>query len=179
MERKFTWHFNDEEYMKFAEDNLKAFTENFNYKSYITPHNEMRELLGRIVEEFQYLESLINKLLYLAIEKNIYSGKTKFNFDNYNSASKIINNLRNILIENKIADELIALIKFRNYIVHQHYIDKNRVKNETKFPNYLFLIYEANDYISNVINRIIGGATHIPNIFEQKLTALDTRKVDI
>ena len=28
------------------------------------------------------------------------------------------------------------------------------------------MIYEAVDYISNVTNRIIGGATHIPNIFE-------------
>ena len=30
------------------------------------------------------------------------------------------------------------------------------------------MIYEADDYISNVTNRIIGGATHIPNIFEVK-----------
>ena len=39
---------------------------------------------------------------------------------------------------------------------------------EEKFPDFLFMIFEANDYISNVINRIIGGTTHIPNIFEVK-----------
>ena len=37
---------------------------------------------------------------------------------------------------------------------------------EEKFPNFLFMIFEANDYIANVTNRIIGGATHIPNVFE-------------
>ena len=63
---------------------------------------------------------------------------------------------------------MIILIKFRNYIIHEHYLNDNAKQIEKKFPNFLFMIYEADDYISNVTNRIIGGATHIPNIFEVK-----------
>ncbi len=61
-------------------------------------------------------------------------------------------------------------MKFRNYIIHSYYLDDNNSKMEKEFPNFLFMIYEAVDYISNVTNRIIGGATHIPNVFEVKPT---------
>ncbi len=61
-------------------------------------------------------------------------------------------------------------MKFRNYIIHAFYLNDNQSKIEKKLPNFLFMIFEANDYISNVTNRIIGGATHIPNIFEVKPT---------
>lgn len=166
MDKKYIWHYNDEEYLAFSKKYLKEFETSFNYKTYITPYNEARELIGRIIEEFQYLESCIKHLLYEAVRNGIYTGKTKFNFDNYISATKIIRSLKNILIEEKIEKQLITLIKFRNYIVHQHYLSDNAMKAEKEFPKFLFLIFEAIDYISNVTNRIIGGATHIPNIFE-------------
>ena len=166
MEDKYIWHYNDKEYMEFAKKNVKMFMENFNYKSYITPYNETRELVGRIIEEFQSLECCIANLLYYAIEFGIYKGKVKFDFDNYISATKIIKNLQGVLIEDKIAKQLINLVKIRNYIVHKHFVSENKKQAEKEFPNFLFMIYETVDYISNVTNRIIGGATHIPNIFE-------------
>ena len=128
----------------------------------------MRELVGKIIEEFQYLESCINNLIECAIENDLYKGNMKFNFDNYNSATKIIKALKGVLIENKIARKLLSLIRFRNYIIHFHYLSENKQKMEEKFPDFLFMIFEANDYISNVTNRIIGGTTHIPNIFKVK-----------
>lgn len=169
MENKYKWHYNDREFLEFAQNHVKEFQEGFNYKSYITPHDDMRELLGRIIEEFQYLESCIKHLIAVAIENKIYSGKSNLNFDNYVPATRIINELTNCLIDKNIAKELIILIKFRNYIIHEHYLNDNAKQIEKKFPSFLFMIYEANDYISNVTNRIIGGATHIPNIFEVKV----------
>lgn len=169
MDNKYCWHYNEKEFLSFAEEYVKNTQIAFNYKDYITPHNEMRELLGRIIEEFQYLEACIKHLIEIAVEEKIYKGKTKFNFDNYISASRIINELKNVLIEESFAKQLISLIKFRNYIIHAHYLNDNQEKIEKKFPDFLFMIYEANDYISNVTNRIIGGATHIPNVFEVKI----------
>ena len=166
MDKKYMWHYNNKEYLEFAEKYIKDFENNFNYKSYITPHDEMRELIGRIIEEFQYLEACIQYLLERAVEYKLYNESVKFNFDNYNSATKIVKNLTNCLIEEEISKKLINLIKFRNYNIHAHYLQDNQKENEKKFPYFLFLIFEANDYISNVTNRIIGGATHIPNIFE-------------
>ncbi len=166
MDNKYCWHYNDEEFLSFAEKYVKDLKVSFNYKDYITPHSEMRELLGRIIEEFQYLESCMKYLIECAVDNKLYTGKTKFNFDNYISATKIINELKNILIEESIAKQLISLIKFRNYIIHSHYLSDNQQEIEKKFPYFLFMIYEANDYISNVTNRIIGGSTHIPNVFE-------------
>lgn len=61
-------------------------------------------------------------------------------------------------------------MKFRNYIIHAYYLNDNQFKMEKELPNFLFMIFEANDYISNITNRIIGGATHIPNVFEVKPT---------
>ncbi len=168
MNKKHIWHFNDEEYFNFAEERVKNSIVNFNYKSYITPHSDMRELLGKVIEEFQYLESCIKTLITIAIENKLYNGNVKFNFDNYIPATKIINSLKNNLIEEYIANQLIYLMKFRNYVIHEHYLNDNQSKIEKQFPDFLFLIYEANDYISNVTNRIIGGATHIPNVFEIK-----------
>ncbi len=166
MDNKYKWHFNDKDYLEFAENDVTESKNNFNYRSYITPHSEMRELIGRIIEEFQYLESCINYLIKCAIENDLYKGKVSFNFDSYTSATKIIKALKGVLIEDKIAKELLSLINFRNYIIHSHYSNENKLEMEEKFPDFLFMIIEANDYISNVINRIIGGATHIPNVFE-------------
>ena len=64
----------------------------------------------------------------------------KFNFDNYNSATKIIKALKGVLIEDKIARELLSLIRFRNYIIHSHYLNENKQKMEENFPDFLFMI---------------------------------------
>lgn len=121
MDNKYKWYFNNNDYLEFAENNVTEFKSSFNYKSYITPHSEMRELIGEIIEEFQYLESCINYLIECAIENDLYKGNIKFNFDNYNSATKIIKALNGVLIEDKIARKLLSLIRFRNYIIHSHY----------------------------------------------------------
>ena len=170
MEEKYCWHFNDEEFLNLARDCVNSAQTNFNYKSYITPHNETRELIGRIIEEYQYLEAGIKYLIQCAVEYKLYTGKMNLNFDNYISATKIINSLKGILIDEKIAKQLTALMKFRNYVIHAFYLTDNTSKIEKELPNFLFMIFEAIDYISNVTNRIIGGATHIPNIFEVKTT---------
>ncbi|MDE7406046.1 MAG: hypothetical protein K2M89_04165, partial [Clostridiales bacterium] len=107
MEDKYCWHYNDEDFISFAEEYVENLKNSFNYKSYITPHDEMRELLGRVIEEFQYLEASIKSLIEIAVEKGIYKGKIKFNFDNYIAVSKIINQLKNVLISEPIAKQLL------------------------------------------------------------------------
>ena len=168
MTNEYLWHYTDNEYIDFAKQYIQELEQDFDYKEFINPYNEERELIGAIIEEFQYLESNLKHLLYCAVEHNIYKGNSSFDFDKYISATTIVIELKNILLDPKIAGELKTLIKFRNYIVHSHYTNDNREEKLEYFPIYLFKIYEANDYISNVVNRIIGGATHIPNIFEIK-----------
>ncbi len=167
MNEKYIWHFNDE-YIEWSSEYLENFKSTFDYKNYILPHSDMRELLGRIIEEFQYLEHNINHLLIIAVENNIYQGNTNFNFDNFIPSSKIINNLKGVLIEEHIAEDLIKIMKFRNYLIHEYYVKEDKSDTNEKMPLFLFMIFESIDYISNVTNRIIGGATHIPNIFEVK-----------
>lgn len=166
MTNEYFWHYNDDEYMAFAKQYIKELKEDFDYREFINPYNEERELIGAIIEEFQLLEQSMKYLLYCAVENNIYKGSCTFDFDKYISATTIVVELKDVLIDPKIAGELKTLIKFRNYIVHSHYTDEKRDEKLQYFPIYLFKIYEANEYISNVVNRIIGGATHIPNIFE-------------
>ena len=168
MINEFLWHYNDDEYITFAKQYIKELKQEFNYRDFITPYSEERELVGAIIEEFQYLESNLKHLLFCATEHNIYSGDASFDFDKYISATTIVIELKDILIEAEIADELKSLIKFRNYIIHSHYTNVKRKEKLEYFPIFLFKIYGANEYISNVINRIIGGATHTPNIFETK-----------
>ncbi len=168
MDEKYIWHFNDEEYMQWAEAQIIAFEAEFDYKDYITPHDDARELIGRILEEFQLLESCIKSLLKCAVETGIYVGKATFNFDKFIQATRIINELKGILFEEKSAEDLIELIRFRNYIVHFHYVSDDQKKAEKLFPHFLFMIINAVDYVSNVMNRIIGGCTHLPNVFELK-----------
>ena len=168
MINEYLWQYNDDEYITFAKQYIKELKQEFDYKEFINPYSEERELVGAIIEEFQSLESNMKHLLFCAVEHNIYSGGSSFDFDKYISATTIVIELKDILIEPKIADELKSLIKFRNYIVHSHYINDKREEKLKYFPIFLFKIYEANDYISNLVNRIIGGATHIPNIFEIK-----------
>lgn len=90
MNEKYRWHYNDEEFLEFAQEYVNNSITSFNYKDYITPHNEARELIGRIIEEFQYLESCIKYLIECAVENNLYNGKTKFDFDNYIPAQKLL-----------------------------------------------------------------------------------------
>ena len=168
MQEKYLWHFSDEEYMKFAKQYIAELKEDFNYKDFVSPYNEERELVGAIIEEFQYLEAQIKYILFCAIEHKVYNNSTCFDLNKHIPLTTIVEELKNVLIESKIAEELKSLIKFRNYIVHSHYTDSKREEKLKSFPAFLFKIYEANDYISNVTNRIIGGATHIPNIFEVK-----------
>ncbi len=168
MNNNYIWHYTDEEYMKLVNEQLKSFYSHFNYKDYITPYNESRELVGRIIEEFQPLEHSIKSLLQIALEKKLYTRKN-FNFDNYIQASKIINELSESLIDKKTAKLLIEIIKFRNYIIHEHFISTDREKAEKAFPHFLFLVFEAEDYINNMINRISGKNESIRNIFDGNL----------
>jgi len=111
MENKNVWHFNDDDFMKYAQDYVSSSINGFNYKTYIIPHSEMRELLKRTIEEFQHLEACIKDLITIAVDNKLYVGKAEFNFDNYVPASKIIKSLSNNLIEEKIANQLIKLMK--------------------------------------------------------------------
>lgn len=56
----------------------------------------------------------------------------------------------------------------RNYLVHYYFLDERKKQKELEkqLPITLFMIFEADDYIENVTNRIIGGRTQMPNIFE-------------
>ncbi|MDD4211697.1 MAG: hypothetical protein PHC46_04885 [Clostridia bacterium] len=169
---------NKEQHLDFVDnkDIAEFKNSNFNYNSYII-HTEMSELVCKIVEEFQYLEKDIRVLLKSAVEKEIYNGHMDFTLDKV-SAKRTINALKDSLIENKIADKLIKLIEFRNYLIHEHYINSKidagdgycdvdkRLEIEESFPMFLFMIFEARDYLSNVINTTKGIVSKIPNIFE-------------
>ncbi|MCH5153968.1 MAG: hypothetical protein J1F71_02015 [Clostridiales bacterium] len=56
MDKKYCWHYSDDEFLTFAENYVNDTIRTFNYKNYITPHNEMRELLGRILRSFNILK---------------------------------------------------------------------------------------------------------------------------
>lgn len=45
MDNKYKWHFNDKDYLEFAENNVTEFKSSFNYKSYI-----MLDTLGEFQE---------------------------------------------------------------------------------------------------------------------------------
>lgn len=156
-----------EDFLKFAKENAKKSPTNFTYQPYILPHNDMCELLGKIIEAFQCLERDIKNLLKLAMGKGIYHGKNEFNFDKY-SAANIIDSLRKDLIKNnEIADKLILIIRFRNYVIHEYTLHNNRSQIEESFPDFLCMIFEVNDYIQNLINKVSGSnAVHIRNVFD-------------
>jgi hypothetical protein len=154
---------------------------NFNYKTYINYNNEIIGLVGRIIEEFQQLEYNFKDLLKCALEKGKYKGDIDFSLE-LASARKIINSLtESHLIESIIFDKLNKLIDFRNYLIHQHYLNgktyigdgffdvSKRLEIEEKFPIFLFMIFEANDYIVNVTNRLMDKESNIPNIFESRV----------
>lgn len=71
MDSKYKWNFNDKDFLEFAENNVAEFKNSFNYKRYITSHREMRGLVGKTIEEFQYLESGINYLIDCVIENDL------------------------------------------------------------------------------------------------------------
>ena len=52
MDNKYKGHFNDKDLLEFVENNVTEFKNSFNYKSYITPHSEMRELVVDVEAEF-------------------------------------------------------------------------------------------------------------------------------
>ena len=68
MDNKYKWHFNDKDYLEFAENNVTEFKSSFNYKSYITPHSEMRELIVKIIEE---LPKVLEEYGYSSIHEAI------------------------------------------------------------------------------------------------------------
>ncbi len=92
MEEKYRWHYNDEEFLKYARESVNNAMLEFDYKTFITPHNETRELIGRIIEEFQYLEACIKHLIQCAVENNIYIMQKQY------STSIITYPLRKLLI---------------------------------------------------------------------------------
>ena len=157
-----------EDFLKFAKENAKKSPTDFTYQSYILPHNDMRELLGKIIESFHSLEKDMNDLLKLAVDKGTYHGNRKFNFDEYISASNIIKNLKDDLIKSdEITDKLLSIIKFRNYVIHEYSLHDNRFQIEESFPDFLCMIFEVNDYIQNLINKVSGSnAVYIRNVFD-------------
>lgn len=160
---------NYKEFLQFVENNKVEYEENFNYKQYILPHNDMRELLGKIIEDLQCLEARLNHLAMCAYKSQCYGRKIKFNFDNRNSTSNIIKELKGKIIDDKNAEKLLVIIRFRNYIIHSYYLHKNRNEVEKVFPTFLCIIYEVCDYIDNLINILENNdAVHIPNIFDDK-----------
>ena len=164
MNSKKIWQFTEEETIRLT-NKMQSF--HFDYKNYIIPYNESRDLIGRIVEEFQSLESFINSLLKKVTSKNI---NQTFNFDKCQSATNTIKKLKaNHIVTEEIANQLINIIKFRNYIIHEHFTDNNRNEAEKFFPLFLFLIFEAEDYIRNQIDKLEGKTIAIRNVFDGNL----------
>lgn len=168
MDKQYFQNFNEKEYIEFSKKFVEEMKKGFNYRVYLVKNDEMRELYVRIIEEFQFLERAIKGLIKVAVRNDIIQLKDNFNLDNYISSTKIINKLTDVLIDKKIGEQLKQLINMRNYLVHYYFLDERKKQKELEkqLPITLFMIFEADDYIENVTNRIIGGCTQMPNIFE-------------
>lgn len=168
MDKQYSQNFNEKDYIEFSKNFVEEMKKEFNYRVYLVKNDEMRELYVRIIEEYQFLERAIKGLIKVAVRNDIIQLKDNFNLDNYISSTKIINKLTDVLIDKKIGEQLKQLINMRNYLVHYYFLDecKKQKELEKQLPITLFMIFEADDYIENVTNRIIGGRTQMPNIFE-------------
>lgn len=168
MDKQYLQNFNVKDYIEFSKNLVEEMKKEFNYRAYLVKNDEMRELYVRIIEEYQFLERAIKGLIKVAVRNDIIQLKDNFNLDNYISSTKIINKLTDVLIDKKIGEQLKQLINMRNYLVHYYFLDERKKQKELEkqLPITLFMIFEADDYIENVTNRIIGGRTQMPNIFE-------------
>ncbi|MDD2495637.1 MAG: hypothetical protein PHE29_10655 [Tissierellia bacterium] len=158
-----------EEFIIYAKICMKNSELVFNYTSYIKPNDESKVLFARIIEIMQYLEKDINSLIILANKLEKYEKINKLNIENYISSSTAINSLRKEnIIDGLLCNNLLNLIKTRNYLAHNHYTSKIKDKVEHAFPEILYMMFEARDCISNITSKLKGKDGNIPNAFENK-----------
>lgn len=156
---------NIDNFLMFAKNKYDTSVISFDYRSYIPFHDEIRELFSKIIEEMQYLEKQLKTLYYNAQKLRI----TEKNLNKNLTSMKIIQKLSNNVIGSETAKTIEGLIHFRNYLIHEHYLNKNDQQNiENYFPCMLYIIFETEDYIQNKINDITGNPSKVYNIYEDK-----------
>lgn len=133
----------------------------------ITDINDIYNAIGRIIKASQDLE----------LKYKEYSKLVKLNISQIDNSS--LNILNNNLYQNKCIGKkefiiLKEIIKFRNLVNHEFFVkfeglnDVNRYKQANfLLNNILHYINEADDFITNAVDKVNGKNIARPNLIDQ------------
>ena len=128
----------------------------------IRNHNDVFDAVGQIIKASQEWE----------VEYKDYATRAKIEIDNldYATLRRINAQLREQgKISEKEFNDLQKVIKLRNFINHEFFlVDFNKEVEylDEKLNNIMFLIFEATDVVSNMIERLEGFEGDRPTIFD-------------
>lgn len=133
--------------------------------------NDVYTAVGRIIKASQELERDFKALAErLALPVKNINGSS---LNKLNDALKV-----NGIIDNTLYEKLKKVIFIRNYINHTFFVkdfsstaepfDKRMKTLGLKLSSALFVIYEANDVISNISDKLDGLPIVRPTVFDEK-----------
>ena len=128
----------------------------------IRNHNDVFDAVGQIIKASQKWE----------VEYKDYATRAKIEIDNldYATLRRINAQLKEQgKISEKEFNNLQKVIKLRNFINHEFFlVDFNKEIEylDEKLNNIMFLIFEATDVVSNMIERLEGFDGDRPTIFD-------------
>ena len=128
----------------------------------IRNHNDVFDAVGQIIKASQEWE----------VEYKDYATRAKIEIDNldYATLRRINAQLKEQgKISEKEFNDLQKVIKLRNFINHEFFlVDFNKEIEylDEKLNNIMFLIFEATDVVSNMIERLEGFKGDRPTIFD-------------
>lgn len=128
----------------------------------IRNHNDVFDAVGQIIKASQEWE----------VEYKDYATRAKIEIDNldYATLRRINAQLKEQgKISEKEFNDLQKVIKLRNFINHEFFlVDFNKEIEylDEKLNNIMFLIFEATDVVSNMIERLEGFNGDRPTIFD-------------
>jgi len=128
----------------------------------IRNHNDVFDAVGQIIKASQEWE----------VEYKDYATRAKIEIDNldYATLRRINAQLKEQgKISEKEFNDLQKVIKLRNFINHEFFlVDFNKEIEylDKKLNNIMFLIFEATDVVSNMIERLEGFNGDRPTIFD-------------
>ena len=128
----------------------------------IRNHNDVFDAVGQIIKASQEWE----------VEYKDYATRAKIEIDNldYATLRRINAQLKEQgKISEKEFNDLQKVIKLRNFINHEFFlVDFNKEIEylDEKLNNIMFLIFEATDVVSNMIERLEGFDGNRPTIFD-------------
>lgn len=128
----------------------------------IRNHNDVFDAVGQIIKASQEWE----------VEYKDYATRAKIEIDNldYATLRRINAQLKEQgKISEKEFNDLQKVIKLRNFINHEFFlVDFNKEIEylDEKLNNIMFLIFEATDVVSNMIERLEGFEGDRPTIFD-------------